>query len=713
MKRLPNFLAGLGVNLAFWFSLSSIVLTLILSQVIEREASSSLRAEIGQRLADLALQTTDKLDRGMYERFREVQLMADRSEIGDPAVSPAEKQKLLDRMQQTYRYYAWIGIANMDGRIVAASNGILQGADISKRPWYPNALRGVHIDDVHEAKLLARLLPADPSGEPVRFVDVAFPFLKPDHSVGGVLAAHLSWSWARTIEQSVISASARSRRIDAMIVGGDGTVLLGPPGLQGSRLDQTAFKNAQHGEGKFVVQTLSDHKPYLIGYSVSSGFEAFPGFGWTVLVRQDLEEAFLPVRQIQRRVLWSGFSIALVFSLLGVLNARRISRPLVSLSRAATRLRRGEAISLGKFTDSFREVDALADSFGALVTDLQSNQKELTELNASLEQRVVQRTEDLLRSELRLRTITDNLPVLISYIDRDHRMMFCNGTFRDWAGIDPEKVIGKLVLDIIGAELYQQRRQNMERALAGERVVFDMVSTAMGVTRHLYTTYIPDRRKDGKVIGFYTLSTDVSAMKEVEQKLTLLARHDSLTGLPNRGQLNEKLGESIKRSRRQNHPLGVLFLDIDYFKKINDTFGHAAGDIVLKEFGLRLQNVVRDTDTVARLAGDEFIVLLEGLHNSAEAAAVAQKIVNAVAEKIFTGVHALSVTTSIGIAFSTSCELTAKEFLAQADRALYAAKSEGRNRFSLIMVDQESALSARSTEGHVRTPQIPAAAQGD
>ena len=130
MKRLPNFLAGLGVNLAFWFSLSSIVLTLILSQVIEREASSSLRAEIGQRLADLALQTTDKLDRGMYERFREVQLMADRSEIGDPAVSPAEKQKLLDRMQQTYRYYAWIGIANMDGRIVAASNGILQGADI-------------------------------------------------------------------------------------------------------------------------------------------------------------------------------------------------------------------------------------------------------------------------------------------------------------------------------------------------------------------------------------------------------------------------------------------------------------------------------------------------------------------------------------------------------------------------------------------------------
>ncbi len=682
-----NLLSGLSIHLAFWFCVSSIVLTLILSQIIEREASSSLRAEIGQRLADLASQTTDKLDRGIYERFREVQLMADRTEIGDPAVSPADKQKLLDRMQQTYRYYAWIGIADMNGRIVAASNGILQGADISKRPWYPNALRGVHIDDVHEAKLLARLLPADPSGEPVRFVDVAFPYLNPDQTVGGVLAAHLSWGWARSIERSVISASARSRRIDAMIVGSDGTVLLGPPGLQGTRIDQTAFKNAQHGEGKFVVQSWTDRKPYLVGYSVSHGFDAFPGFGWTVLVRQDLEEAFLPVRQIQQRVLWSGFSIALIFSLLGVLNARRISRPLVSLSKAATRLRQGEATDLGKRTESFKEVDALAESFGALVADLQHNQQALVELNASLENRVEQRTDELASSEKRLRTITDNLPVLISYIDHDHRLMFCNGTFRDWLGIDPEKVVGKPLLEMIGAELYEQRRQNIERVLAGERVVFDLVSTALGVTRHLHTTYIPDRRRDGTVVGFYTLSSDVSAMKQVEQQLTLLARHDGLTGLPNRGQLNEKLSETIKRGRRQQHPLCVLFLDIDHFKKINDTLGHAAGDEVLKKFGMRLQNAVRDTDTVARLAGDEFVVLLEGLHHPAEAEAVAQKILDAISPEFIIGAQSHSVTTSIGIAFSAHCELTTKEFLAQADQALYAAKAEGRNRFSLIAVD--------------------------
>ena len=687
MRRITQWFSGLSANLAFWFCFSSIVLTLLLSQVIEGEATSSLRTEIGQRLADLALQTTDKLDRGMYERFREVQLMADRTVIGDPAVAPAEKQKLLDRMQQTYRYYAWLGIADMNGRIVASSNGILQGADISKRPWYPNALHGVFIDDVHEAKLLEKLLPAEASGEPIRFVDVAFPYLTPDKNVGGVLAAHLSWSWARSIEQSVISADARRRHIDAMIVGRDGMILLGPPGLQGTKLNQINFDNALHGEGKFAVETWSDKKSYLVGYSVSHGFDAFPGFGWTVLIRQDLDEAFAPVRKIQNQVLWSGFAIALIFSLMGLFNARRISRPLVALAESATKLRRGEARDLGELRDKgYREISALTESLGALVADLQHNQLALSELNATLEERVEQRTEELVSSEQRLRTITDNLPVLISYIDHEHRMTFCNGTFREWLGIDPVTVIGKPIEQIIGPELYAQRRINMDKVLAGERVVFDLTSTALGIRRCLHTTYIPDRRKDGTVVGFYTLSSDVTAMKEVEEKLILLARHDTLTGLPNRQQLDEKLSEAIKRSRRQQIPLALLFLDIDFFKKVNDTFGHSAGDDVLREFSTRLQRAVRTTDLVARFAGDEFIIILEGVHNVLEAETIAQKILDAMRPQFLTGRHALALTTSIGIAFTERCEVSPQELMAQADQALYACKEEGRNGFSLIVM---------------------------
>ena len=683
MKKIHHFFTGLSATLAFWFCVSSVILTLILAQVIEQTASTALREEIGQRLADLAFQTTDKLDRGMFERYREVQLMADRREIGDPAVAVIEKQKLLDHMQETYQYFAWLGISDTDGKVVAGSQGILQGADISKRPWFSNALHGVHIGDVHEAKLLAKLLPASTTNEPIRFVDVAFPFMRPDGSVGGVIGAHLSWAWARTVEQSVITSLARSRRIDAMIVGSNGTILLGPPGLQGTMLKGARGDAVAHVSGDYAVETWADGKSYLVGYSVSHGYSTYPGFGWTVLVRQNTSEAFAPIRKIQQKVLWIGFTVALLFSLFGIFNARRISRPLEALARKATRLRFGEDVDLGKIDESYQEINALATTYSALLSDLQKNEAALKELNLSLEARVAQRTDEMVRSEQKLRTITDNLPVLISYIDREYRMTFLNGTFREWIGIEPERAIGHTVSEIIGPTLFEQRRENMVRALNGERVVFDLTSTARNIERHLHTTYIPDRQADGAVIGFYTLSSDVSAMKEVEKTLTQMARFDGLTGLPNRQQLDEKLAEALARSRRLRMPLALLFLDIDYFKSINDTHGHAAGDEVLQEFSNRLRQVVRATDTVARLAGDEFVVLLEGLHDHTEAQAVAEKILQAVRQRFLIAGNPMAVTTSIGIAISNDSQMSAQELIAHADKSLYAAKAAGRDRFAL------------------------------
>ena len=683
MKKIFQLFTGLSAKLALWFCVSSIILTLILAQVIEQTASTALREEIGQRLADLAFQTTDKLDHGMFERYREVQLMADRREIGDPAVSVLDKQKLLDHMQDTYKYYAWLGVSTTDGKVVAGSQSILQGADISKRPWFSNALHGIHIGDVHEAKLLEKLLPASDTGEPIRFVDVAFPFLRPDGSVGGVLGAHLSWAWARTVEQSVITPAARSRHIDAMIIGNDGKILLGPPGLQGSLLQSVHGNNDQHSNGDYAVETWNDGKSYLVGYSVSNGYDTYPGFRWTVLVRQETSEAFAPVRKIQQKVLWIGFTVALLFSLFGLFNARRISRPIEALAHKATLLRLGKSTDLGTIENSYREINALSTAFGALLSDLQKNEKALKELNLSLEARVEQRTDDLVRSQQKLRTITDNLPVLISYIDQDYRMTFLNGTFRAWTGIDPDRAIGRTVTEVIGAALFEQRRENMARALAGERVVFDITSIALGVERHLHTTYIPDRQPDGTVIGFYTLSSDVSAMKEVERALTQMARFDSLTGLPNRHQLNEKLAEAISRSRRLRVPLALLFLDIDYFKTINDTRGHAAGDAVLQEFSARLRQIVRVTDTVARLSGDEFVILLEGIHSHAEAETIAQKILQLVRQDFIVDGEPMVITTSIGIAFSNDSQMSVEELMAHADKSLYAAKADGRNTFSL------------------------------
>lgn len=674
--------SSIATNLAFWFCLSSIVLTILLSQVIEQVAMTLLRIQISEKLGDLAYQATDKLDQGMFERYREVQLMASRKSITDPAVPLAVKQALVDQIYDSYRYYAWIGIADLQGRVLVSAKGILTGADASARPWFINALNGSNnVGDLHEAKMLAKILPPPASGEPLRFIDVAFPYVDNDGKVAGVLGAHLSWEWARTVEQSVITPAARRSRIDALIIANDGKVLLGPKGLQGTTLDLASLGASTMANNHSAPTHFGDQREYLVGISKSQGRPPFPGFGWTVLVRQDAEEALATVRAMQRRVLWSGFSIALLFSLFGVYNARRVSRPLRRLAADVRDYRRGSRPTLKASDGSYREIDELSTSFVALVDDLQRNEDALRNLNASLESRVSQRTAELAKSEARLRAITDNLPVLISYIDRHQCFQFANATFKPWLGVAPAAVIGMHMRDLLGAQLYEQRLPMVERALNGEQVVFEMASRALDTDRYLHTTYVPDIDAAGVVDGFYTLTSDVSEIKHAEQEMTRLARHDSLTGLPNRYQLDEKLDEAVRRCRRSGMSMAVMFLDIDYFKRINDSLGHAAGDEVLKQFGDRLKACVRVTDTVARLAGDEFIVLLEGLHVASEAHAVARKILASQTAEINLAGRPLYITTSIGIAFTDGSNLIPTELMAHADRALYAAKAGGRNAY--------------------------------
>lgn len=307
---------------------------------------------------------------------------------------------------------------------------------------------------------------------------------------------------------------------------------------------------------------------------------------------------------------------------------------------------------------------------------------EQSEVNYRQLYRSVQAAERaLFKNESRLRTITDNLPVLISYIDLEHRFRFANRTFENWFNRTAAEIIDRPADSVFGTEMYQTRRDHIQRAMSGQRVEFDSASEMLGVTRYLHTIYVPEIAQDGNVMGIYALGIDTTALKESERQLRQLAQFDSLTGLPNRSYFSERLAGAVARCRRNGQPMAVMFLDVDHFKSINDRFGHSAGDDVLKEFAARLKAGLRETDTVGRWAGDEFVIAVEEQRSPAETEYIAIKILERISEPFTVAGEHMTITTSIGITFVYPGEIAPSEILDRADKALYKAKEAGRNTY--------------------------------
>ena len=184
--------------------------------------------------------------------------------------------------------------------------------------------------------------------------------------------------------------------------------------------------------------------------------------------------------------------------------------------------------------------------------------------------------------------------------------------------------------------------------------------------------------------AFVGIVRDITERKRVEAKLIHLAQYDALTGLPNRALFMDRLAGATLRANRANRALAVLFLDLDGFKKVNDTLGHHSGDELLKKFGERLTLAVRKSDTVARLAGDEFTIILEELTDlEADTRAVADKIIASMRHPFDLPDGSVSVTTSIGIAIHAGAGANVDALLRKADDAMYRAKFSGKNRWSV------------------------------
>ena len=203
------------------------------------------------------------------------------------------------------------------------------------------------------------------------------------------------------------------------------------------------------------------------------------------------------------------------------------------------------------------------------------------------------------------------------------------------------------------------------------------------------------RDADGKPLRMIGTFTDVSDRKKAEALIRQQAFYDTLTGLPNRRMMRDRLEQEIKRSKRDQQELAILFIDLDHFKEVNDTLGHDLGDLLLVEAGRRIQACVRASDTVARMGGDEFTVILGELPNSSYLEGILQKMLGALGSFFQLGTEQVFVSASIGITMYPSDATGIDDLLKNADQALYVAKGAGRNRFSFFTPALQEAVQTR------------------
>jgi diguanylate cyclase (GGDEF)-like protein/PAS domain S-box-containing protein len=302
-------------------------------------------------------------------------------------------------------------------------------------------------------------------------------------------------------------------------------------------------------------------------------------------------------------------------------------------------------------------------------------------------------------SEARFRVLTESSIDLISVCDADGTMQYQSTALKRLLGYDPADTVGKNVFDLV-------HHDDEDHVRAAFRRIIETRQLSEPVEFRL-------RHRDGAWRTFESLGTnclanphirgivwnsrDVTDRKVIQQRIQHLAYHDNLTGLPNRGLLQDRLARSIARAERSGRRVAVLFIDLDNFKNINDTLGHDVGDELLRQVSRRLTECVRLEDTIARQGGDEFIVLLDNLDDGRNASIVAQKVLNSLRQPLSLGGTEQHVSGSVGIAVYPEDGRDAQTLMKNADTAMFHGKSLGKNTYQYFTAQMNIAVKRRMT----------------
>jgi len=322
---------------------------------------------------------------------------------------------------------------------------------------------------------------------------------------------------------------------------------------------------------------------------------------------------------------------------------------------------------------------------------------DLTELTNSLDSQVAERTSKLaennrcLRQEVAERKLAEERLSLSARVfessgecivitDAENRIVSANPAFREMTGFTVDEVVGQspgiLKSDRHDSEFYEAMWDSITTQGAWRGEIWNRRKNGEVFPQWLSINAVRDI--DDRVVNYIAVSSDMTKRKAADERINFLAYYDALTELPNRALLQDRLQQAIANARRDRGELALMFLDLNRFKTINDSLGHHAGDLLLQKVAQRLKSRLRETDIVARMGGDEFVVVLSNLKNRGDVADIAREIHEEISKPMAIEGHALTVSTSIGVSLHPDDGADIQTLMKNADVAMYHCKEEGQ-----------------------------------